>query len=374
MTRGKTGAGWLAARAAELLAEAWARVCAEAEQAGTLASGQIEPRLRRDIRAAVNSSTKSYRYVLPTQLIAKLADVCLDCQCLQMTRGGAGAFDARTVAHGVVVPFDQQNHCVLGGSPEPYVNNPLRVPEVSPRYRRAQKNKRDWDALCRVLSLVQKDPSGRKAQAVLDHVLREIRVRLNEVAVTYSAPQRISLDGLMSVLRDYLRHPSGGDRLLAATAGLFSVLGRLFHLCREVRRANISAADAATGLLADLECVGEDGTMVFAVEVKDRELTITHLTSKMAGVRQKQVTELFFIAQSGVARGDRKAVEAQVAREFAGGHNIYLTDFQTLARSALALLGERGRREFALEVGRQLEAFKSDLVHRRAWAQALGSM
>lgn len=95
--------------------------------------------LIESIHRAINSATKSYHYVLPTQLIAKLADPSLDCRCLQVARGGQGAFDARTIAHKVVVPFDQSNNNVLGGSPEPYVNNPLRVPEVSAQYRKLRK-------------------------------------------------------------------------------------------------------------------------------------------------------------------------------------------------------------------------------------------
>jgi hypothetical protein len=43
------------------------------------------------------------------------------------------------------------NERVLGGSPEPYVNNPLRVPGITAAYRNAQKQKTDWDKLVAVL-------------------------------------------------------------------------------------------------------------------------------------------------------------------------------------------------------------------------------
>ncbi len=49
----------------------------------------------------------SYHYVLPTQLLAKCVDHRLDTHALQAGYDAAGAFDARTVAHGVIVPFDR---------------------------------------------------------------------------------------------------------------------------------------------------------------------------------------------------------------------------------------------------------------------------
>lgn len=334
----------------------------------------IQGKLATDIRAAVNSKSKSYRYVLPTQLAAKAASPDLDCRCLQMARGGRGAFDARTIAHGVVVPFDQTNNNVLGGSPEPYVNNPLRVSEVSAKFREPQKNKTDWDALCRVLAQVEERNANAFTRQVLEQTLIEIHRRLADSHVVYPTPKRISLDGVLQIINEFLAASSGGDRLLALASALFAVVGKRFHLYAEVRRGNITAADASTGLLADLECVGENGDPLLVVEVKDRDLTITHLRTKMADIREKQVSEIFFIAQQGVAPEDHDMVAQQVAKEFVSGQNVYITDLPTLCRTALALLGELGRRDFVREVGAQLDRYRSDIIHRRAWAQLLASV
>jgi hypothetical protein len=101
-------------RTSRLLNEAWKEIIKLAK-AGKLDDCLSEKALIAAVRESVNSRTKSYRYVLPTQVLAKLADASLDCRCLQASRGGAGAFDARTIAHKVVVPFDQANENVLGG-------------------------------------------------------------------------------------------------------------------------------------------------------------------------------------------------------------------------------------------------------------------
>jgi len=362
----------LVAQARGILEGIWKDVCEEAR--GTTLLDCLEGALLQSVRAAVNSPTKSYRYVLPTQLAAKLADASLDCRCLQAARGGKGAFDARTVAHEVVVAFDQFNNSVLGGSPEPYVNNPLRVPEVSARFAGQQKNKKDWAALCEVLGAVQERGSADFTRTVLRQALMEVYRRLAQVHVVYPAPKRVSLDAAVGILRGFLAAASGGDRLLAVSSALSAVLGRRFGLYAEVRRGNITAADASTGLSADLECVSQAGETVLVVEVKDRDVTITHVRSKMADIREKQVSEIFFVAQQGIAASDRQAVLEHVAREFVGGHNVYITDVLTLAATALSLLGEPGRREFVREVGCQLDVYRSDIVHRRAWSDLLGSL
>jgi hypothetical protein len=105
------------------------------------------------IRACLQSPSLTYHYVLPTQLLAKAVNPSLDAHATQASYHSPGAFDARTIAHDVIVPFDRENERVLGGSPEPYVNNPLRVSGITADYRNAQKQKTDWDKLVAVLAL-----------------------------------------------------------------------------------------------------------------------------------------------------------------------------------------------------------------------------
>jgi len=209
---------------------------------------------------------------------------------------------------------------------------------------------------------------------VFKQVLTEIYRRLSEVRVTYPAPMRISLEDTSRLIEDFLRVRSGGDRLLALTSALFVVIGRCFHLYSEVRRASITAADASTGMLADLECVTDQHEIVLVVEVKDRVLTISQLRGKIADIREKQVSEIFFIAQQGLASDDEKEVLTFISHEFRSGHNVYITNLGSLSKVALALVGEEGRRDFVKEVGRQLDKYRSEITHKRAWASLLGDV
>jgi len=357
----------------EILSEAWAEINSLAQN-NRLQDFIDDETLKECVRFVVNSRTKSYRYVLPTQLVAKLANSSLDCRCLQVSRGGEGAFDARSVASNVIVPFDDANERVLGGSPEPYVNKPLRFPEVSLTYRGAQKNKNDWDNLCTILNLVEEKANARFTESLFKQILTEIYNRLSRVQVAYPAPMRISLSQSLNLLQEFLSVPSGGDRLLALTAALFVVIGKRFQLYATVRRGTITTADAATGMIADLECVSEQDSIVLIVEVKDRQLTINQVRSKVPEIRQKQVSEIFFVAQQGISPDDKADIDSIVTHEFITGHNIYILDLISLGRVVLGLIGEAGRRDFLQETGYQLDEYKSDVIHRRAWAALLNSV
>lgn len=361
----------LVAIAKVLLKKEWVEILSVAE-AGPLAdlASPIDSAVIEAIMRCINSKTKSYRYVLPTQLVAKVADSSLDCRCIQSSRGGSGAFDARTIAHAVIVPFDRENENVLGGSPEPYVNNPLRIPEKSSAHGSAQKDKLGWKDVCHVLNWVEGTASEEVTLNILRQVLIAIHNRLATVRVAYPVPQRISLNDTLNLVLGFLRKRSGGDRLESVVAAILSVLGERLRLFDCVRRGSVTTADASSGMLGDIECVDSQSTVVYVVEAKDRELTIRLIQDKIPGLRQSGVTEAFFVATQGVAGVDETAINEFIAREFSSGQNLYIFQLEAFMQVILAVFGEPGRRQFLAEIGKRLDEY-SDISHRRDWAEAL---
>lgn len=362
----------LSDEASKTLEIEWKRI-SELAQAGKLTDALDSQKLIQAIRDSINSKTKTYRYVLPTQVVSKLADASLDSRSLQATRGKPGSFDARSMAHKVIVPFDQNNESVLGGSQEPYINNPVRVPEISIKYRNPQKDKVGWDRLRFVLDTIEKKNQPDFTLQVFRQILTEIYQRLSTVRVIYGVPRRVSLKKAIQLIQAFLGDRSGGDRLMALTSALFAVVGKQFGLYETVKRGNITQADQAGGMLADLECVAKDGQIVFAVEIKDRQITINQLRAKLRTIREKQVSEIFFVAQ-GTIPEEEAEVQELIDREFAAGQNVYVTDLVNFSTAVLALLGEGGRRAFLKETAAQLEAYRSETTHRRAWAALLQTL
>jgi len=322
------------------------------------------------IRDCLTSIIKTYHYVLPTQLLAKSVAPELDAHSLQSAYKAPGAFDARTVAHKVIVPFDRANHRVLGGSPEPYVNNPVRVPGVIPAYRDQQKVKEDWDRLVAVLDAVEEANDETFTEQAFEQVLFEIYSLLADVVVVYPTPNRISLDRANYLIEQYLATGSGGDRMEAICAALFQTVGDRFGIFDEVRREKVNAPDAFSGMSADIECWLDD-RVVLLVEVKDRALTLVQLDDKLDHARARHIAEILFIAKSGKHPDNVEEIDSRILSEFASGQNIYVSNFFDFALGIMILLGEAGRVDFIDRMGKELDRVHSNIAHRKAWAELL---
>ncbi|MCI0740789.1 MAG: restriction endonuclease, SacI family [Gemmataceae bacterium] len=348
----------------QLLQDAWDTL-EDASQSGSGVPSQIIEAIKRSI----NSKTLTYRYVLPTQLLAKAVDSSMDCRAIQAGASLAGAFDARSLCHSVVVEFDRLNHNVLGGSKEPYLNNPLRIPAITKKAREAQKDKEGFDDLRTVLEFTEKNP--KMANELFQLTLSFIKSRLESVAIVYPVPNRISLQQSQEILEEYFASRSGGVRLQAVAVALFRTIGRRFRLFAEIRSANVNAADAQTGIAADLECVTESGEVVFVVEVKDRQLTLHQMQDKLPSIREKGIREILFLVQGGVVQENVDSIKASVGQEFVTGQNIYICEFHDFLKACLVLFGEVGRREFLLLVGEELDRLRAPLQHRQEWCRLL---
>jgi hypothetical protein len=318
----------------------------------------------------LKSSTKSYHYVLPTQLLSKAVEPSLDCRSLQVSYGRPGAFDARSIAHKVTVPFDKNNHNVLGGSSEPYVNNPLRYSSVSLDNEAKQKNKEDWRKLVGILDYVEEKDDVAFTEKIFDQVLIEIFKLLSEVHVVYPTPSRISLEKTIDLVRAFITKSSGGDRIEAVVTALFQEIGERFAVFDEIKREKVNAADMSSGMAGDIECY-QNGKVTLLVEVKDKSLTITQLESKLDTARARKITELLFVAEKGIEERKENEIEKKIKNEFTSGQNVYISNLIDFAYSILILFGEEGRVRFLRRIGSELDRVNSLIFHRKAWAKLL---
>jgi len=354
-------------QAREALDAQWTRIPAEPVNAEV----DIPDAIRQAIGRCIDSRTKSYRYVLPTHLLAKWTRAEIDARCVQDSSGLQAAFDARSFCRATIVPFDRANHNVLGGSTDPYVSNPLRIPAITAEQRPAQRDQEGFQDLIDVLDYAQHNPGA--VEALLNGVLEAIRDRLQRVHITYPTPSRASLNDVWRVTQELLHDRTGGRRLQAVAVALFRTIGSCFGLFDRVESGHVNASDVRTGHAADLTCVSEDGSVAMAVEVKDRQLAVREVEDKLPQIRETNVQELLYVIRGGVASQDAPRFEQLVAGQFRSGHNIYACEFDELLRVALMLFGEAGRRDMLERIGAALDEF-GDLRDRETWRQLLDSI
>jgi len=325
------------------------------------------------IERSINSNTKSFRYAILTQILAKVTNPSIDCRCLQTKQGGPGAFDARSLCRKVIVDFNRRNESVLDGSGDPYVSKPLRHEEISERYRSEIRDKKGWDALCFLLNRVEEENNPNFTSKVFDQTLLEIKRRLETIIIVYSTPSRISIDQLHRLVMEYLSEPSEGARLEVIAHSLFKTFGGISRQYDRISYSKTTASNHFMGRVADIECY-LNGKRVKAVELKDRELTKHDVEESLIKIRESEVTEFFFVTTKEVREKDRKDVEWLIEREFEKGRNIYIIDIGNLSRTMLELFGEEGRKIFLVNTNEVLEELKYPYEHRRKWAELLGSL
>ena len=326
-----------------------------------------------DIDRLVDNDLVSVRFAVLTQLLGKLADPSRDVLCLQ--RGDAegadatGRWDARSLCTRVVVPWNQESQNVLGGSTDPYVNNPLRRPRLDEQTA-ALKKPAEWDALVAFLKAAASDRATTE-EAVL-RCLRSIARRLHRQTVHYGVPPRVSLVQVVDLLENYLATPSNGLRPLVATASLLKVIGSGLGLF-SVSSQGINEPDNATDAPGDVVCSGGDGKPVIVAEVKDRSLTIVEFEGSLLKARKGGVTSLLFVVPR-LADKDAKAITDRIAAVWAQGTNVYTTTVPDLARTSFMLIGEQWRHEFLSELGSELNRRSAPYSHRRALSDLLDGL
>lgn len=323
-----------------------------------------------DIDRLVNSSYVAIRFCLPTQLLGKLTDPKLDCLCLQKGSGkDKTQWDPRSFATKAIVPWVAENQSVLGTSPDPYVGNALRKPRLEENPGNV-KGADEWTLLYRVLFEVEERNSEDFTYQRMLSTLRSIHKKFSDLAFVYYIPERISLEQTQKAITAFLSESSGGDRGLSVAAALFETFGKLFGIYQEVRRHVINASDQSTGLTGDIECIGKDGQIKLAIEVKERNLTLTDVRSAILKARKVSLRELL-LNTPGTDAAEEAEIVGLIGRTWASGTNLYRLSIDELIRVGLSLTGEEGRKDFLGNVGKQLDTYNTQPANRKRWKEIL---
>lgn len=250
--------------------------------------GSLSLELRSNIADVISGSHKTFKYMLMTGLLAAVTDEHLDPLSLQASAGVAGAYDARSLAMYVLVPFEKNwLRGRLGASNEPGANKPMRYPTISLENKvRAGKDaallKKLYFAVSEVKTLQM--PARETAfKFALQEVLK-LPPNAASVAVLPIDEGNLSTDAFFGFLDDHTK----GESAVATLAGYFSV----FYSKDTVVKVHPSTESGASSKeIGDIDLEFSDGR-VFAVEVKDKVYSTTdvnHACEKAAHASVRRV-------------------------------------------------------------------------------------
>lgn len=297
------------------------------------------------IKQLINGRTKSFRYAVLTQILAKAADHRLNCLAVQAGAHIDGAFDARSLCKKVVVPFEREYlRSALGGSGDPYVSKPLRRMQISMDQEvvRQIKHKEEWECLFSILNAVEKRDNPEFTQQILKQILLEIRKLMTDIEI--DLPEEIGTEQIRAILIRYLSRASLGMGPQAVAYSLLKVFNRKISAYKEVASAAPTAADAPTGRVADIECRDENGAIQLAVSVTQR-LDDQKLHHELIKCRKYGANNILFLAFNIVL--DRREVYRKAAQY---GVNAAIADLVDFVLTIAILLNSGMRKELIVEV------------------------
>jgi hypothetical protein len=172
-----------------------------------------------------------------------------------------------------------------------------------------------------------------------------------------------------------LSERSGGERLQAATYGVFRALQER-GLYNRVTSAHVNTSDTSAGRSGDVECLNGDDVVVLTVEAKDRPLTPQLLDETISKARLAHVSECLVLVH-GEQIANQEHVEdlsTRIEKEFSSGLNVYIVRAESFFRSSFVALGEVGRLSILKHIGEALAEIKTDHRHRLAWRDIVNSL
>ncbi len=326
------------------------------------------------IHELITCRVVSIRYALLTQLLGKAVDATRD--ALSIQRGDAataeseGRWDARGFCSANVAPWVSESGQVLGTSPDPYVNNPLRRARLDGGTEPV-RNRILWTNLVALLAEVQERGDSDFTASRLRACLVSLALVYRQLAVEFEIPQRISLEATAGLVADFLSEPSGGERPQIVTAALMRTIGDRFGVFDNVVRLGINEADSAAGSPGDVICYSHS-VQVLAVEVKDRAVELHDVETAIGKARRSGVTRILFAMATPPP--DDRSIADRAEREFALGINVYRQSIDALLRVALSIAGESSRAQFLTLVGEELNDRVTQPAHKLAWQGLLQNL
>lgn len=250
---------------------------------------------KEEIYLIINENHKTYKYITVNALLAKASMPNINPLCLQKGSQLTGAYDARSLCHNVLVPFEREFlYGALGSSNEPFLNKPARFPELNPTNAvRKGRDTRILQIMCNFLPEI--DTQDKAFSALTDslyYALEQVKDKeemLNSLTLKTTSFEQIEL-----FISELLSESFGGETLsltVGSLAKVFSesLIGESFV---EVHVVNQSGASSKEVSDIDMYLNGE---LLFTIEVKDKIYTPSDVDHAIQKAAKAHATRLLFV-------------------------------------------------------------------------------
>ena len=324
----------LARKAANLLSDALKRA----------KSDGYSPRSKwaEKIKNVVCGGHVTFRYMMVTGILGKATNAAYHPRALQVNSELRGAYDARSLCHEVVVVFERESlENALGGSNEPFVNNPARKPEIAKENKvRAGADKAKLFDLFDTFEELNVAPSGEVLDALSDAMffaLERLESR-NALLPVFSATEEDS-SGILDFVDSFTSKSKGGETCALATGAVMAGLIKIFKDDLRMIVHPVNQSGSSSNEISDIDVYNGD-KLLYAIEVKDKDFTeadVQHAARKISEAGHDKLLFVVGPASKTPSETEQRKMEKLL---YNGNVSVTFVSMGSFVRNTLYLSGE----------------------------------
>ncbi len=320
-------------RAEEIILQAFKGTCTKKDE------------ITESIKNVLYGNHKTYKYILVTGILAKATSEKANPIVLQVGSSLSGSYDARSLCHKVLVPFERNLlNNVLGGSNEPFLNKPARFKELSAN--NAVRKGADKDTLLLIIDLFSKIYSSKDAKEYLACVFFHLQNRIKEQQSIYSniTEYNPTLIEIYEFSIAFLKKSYEGETS-AIVVGAFEYLYHKTHNKRfQVITHKVNQSGASSKEIGDID-VYNGGSYYYSIEVKDKNFNqydVDHALNKVLKNNGKKAAFIYGID----AAFNKKSVLSTIEEYEKKGVFVLFLDIRTHIKNTLFRLPTCTKQDF----------------------------
>ena len=288
----------------------------------------IDDSIMQELNEILKHDHKTFRYILLNGILAKCTNHNVDPIALQAGAAIMGAFDARSLCHKVLVPFEQEfMDDRLGGSNEPFLNKPARFKTLS--RENAVRGGKDKSTLLNIILLFQSISFKNNPKLYLLHALNIIKSFSPNKIVwkpkDYS--ELISQKRLHDVFEQLLQQPFEGASLVFSSLIVLEA-NRMSNKCPiNVLSNPLNQSGSSKNEICDIDIKSDDDEFLIGYEIKDKdfiEVDILHAVNKVKLNNGNKM--VFLYRHTGQYKGE-KSFDELIGDELEEGFDLSILDF-----------------------------------------------
>ena len=297
------------------------------------------------IKDVLSGTHKTYKYILLTGLLAKSTNNNANPIALQAGAPLNGAYDARSLCHNVIVPFERDFlNRALGGSNEPFLNKPARFTHLSDK--NAVRKGNDKETLLTLIYIFGKIRNSQEAIEYLSCALEMLHVRITELKnlddthIKYSP----TLIEIFEFIINFLEMPFEGETCTIVVGTLERLYYKKQSETYSVAVHNVNQSGASSKEIGDID-IYKGNKYLYSIEVKDKTFTeydVEHAFNKI--IKEKGKKGEFIYGPR--ANYDYKSVESKLKEFEEKGFYTLLHDIFSYTKYCLFKIDIDNKNEF----------------------------